>query len=177
MVKFKLRNSIETYIINSDSLALKISNVKNKVLIGDGFGCKCDTEKARRYLEQANDKIKNILKDTDLLILTTGMGGGTGTTAVCEIAKTAKEQNITTIAVVTKPFKQEEKVRINNAEIGINELKKYLKALFILENDNVANSITKESFYKLNNILSTLIQKFTTYINLQNFNRIYNELE
>ena len=177
IVKFKLRNSIETYVINSDSLALKISNVKNKVLIGDGLGCKCDTEKAKRYLKQANNEIKNILKDTDLLILTTGMGGGTGTAVVCEMAKIAKEQNIPTIAVVTKPFKQEEKVRINNAEIGIKELKKHIKALFVLQNDNVANSVTKESFYKLNDILSELIQKFTTYINLQNFNRIYKELE
>ena len=155
-------DNFETYIINSDSASLKKSKVKNKILIGNGLGCGCSIKKAKRYLEQANSEIKNILKDTDLLILTTGMGGGTGTAAVCEIAKIAKEQNIPTIAVITKPFVFEGLARVTNAEKGITELKEYTNTIFVLKNDNILNCIYKEiscemMFSFIDNIMDVII--------------------
>ena len=101
-------------------------------------------------MEQANDKIKNILKDTDLLILTTGMGGGTGTAAVCEIAKTAKEQNIFTVAVVSMPFTAEGLLRITTAENGLKELKEYTRTVFVIENDKVFSYIGDTASWTIN---------------------------
>ena len=142
---------IEIYLVNSDAGSLKKSDVNNKILIGNtGLGCGGDTQKAKQYLEQANDKIKNILKDTDLLILTTGMGGGTGTAAVCEIAKTAKEQNIFTVAVVSMPFTAEGLLRITVAENGLKELKEYTKAVFVAENDKIFSYIGDTASWTVN---------------------------
>ena len=142
---------VEIYLVNSDAGSLKKSDVNNKLLIGDtGLGCGGDTQKAKQYLEQANDKIKNILKDTDLLILTTGMGGGTGTAAVCEIAKTAKEQNIFTVAVVSMPFTAEGLLRITVAENGLKELKEYTKAVFVAENDKIFSYIGDTASWTVN---------------------------
>jgi len=142
---------VEIYLVNSDAGSLKKSDVNNKLLIGDtGLGCGGDTQKAKQYLEQAHDKIKNILKDTDLLILTTGMGGGTGTAAVCEIAKTAKEQNIFTVAVVSMPFTAEGLLRITVAENGLKELKEYTKAVFVAENDKIFSYIGDTASWTVN---------------------------
>ena len=142
---------VEIYLVNSDAGSLKKSDVNNKLLIGDtGLGCGGDTQKAKQYLEQANDKIKNILKDTDLLILTTGMGGGTGTAAVCEIAKTAKEQNIFTVAVVSMPFTAEGLLRITVAENGLKELKEYTKAVFFTESDKIFSYIGDTASWTVN---------------------------
>ncbi len=142
---------VEIYLVNSDAGSLKKSEVNNKILIGDtGLGCGGDTQKAKQYLEQGHDKIKNILKDTDLLILTTGMGGGTGTAAVCEIAKTAKEQNIFTVAVVSMPFTAEGLLRITVAENGLKELKEYTKAVFVAENDKIFSYIGDTASWTVN---------------------------
>ncbi len=142
---------VEIYLVNSDAGSLKKSEVNNKILIGDtGLGCGGDTQKAKQYLEQAHDKIKNILKDTDLLILTTGMGGGTGTAAVCEIAKTAKEQNIFTVAVVSMPFTAEGLLRITVAENGLKELKEYTKAVFFTESDKIFSYIGDTASWTVN---------------------------
>lgn len=137
---------IEFYLVNSDAGSLKKSDVSNKILIGNtGLGCGGDTERAKRYLEQSNNEIKNILTDTDLLILTTGMGGGIGTTSVCEIAKIAKEQDIPTIAVVTTPFTMEGLQRTNTAETGIKELNEYINAIVVLKNNDVFNYIDENT--------------------------------
>lgn len=165
---------IEIYLVNSDAGSLKKSDVKNKLLIGNtGLGCSGDTQKAKQYLEQANDKIKNILKDTDLLILTTGMGGGTGTAAVCEIAKTAKEQNIFTVAVVSMPFTAEGLLRITTAENGLKDLKEYTKAVFVAENDKIFSYIGDTASWTVNfgvidSVAAEAINSIITTINNQN---------
>lgn len=166
---------VDFYLINSDEASLKKSKVKNKILIGNGLGCACSIKKAKKYLEQANNEIKNMLIDTDLLILTTGMGGGMGTAAVCEIAKIAKEQNIPTIAVITKPFVFEGLARITNAEKGITELKEYTNTIFVFKNDNILSCIYKEIscemlFSFIDNIIDGIITSII--ITIKNKNHI-----
>lgn len=164
---------VEFCLINSDSASLKKSQVKNKLLVGNGLGCGGDTTRAKKYLEQANNEIKNILKDTDLLILTTGMGGGTGTAAVCEIAKTAKEQNIFTVAVVSMPFTAEGLLRITTAENGLKDLKEYTKAVFVAENDKIFSYIGDTASWTVNfgvidSVAAEAINSIITTINNQN---------
>ncbi|WP_413854438.1 hypothetical protein [Candidatus Ruminimicrobium bovinum] len=158
---------IEFYLINSDAASLKKSKIKNKILIGDGLGCACSIKRAKQYLEQANNEIRNMLTDTDLLILTTGMGGGMGTAAVCEIAKIAKEQNIPTIAAVTTPFTFEGLARITNAENGIKELKEYTNTIFVFKNDNIFNYINEKedtSCEKLFNFIDSVMEEIINSI-------------
>lgn len=166
---------VEFYLINSDEASLKKSKVKNKILIGNGLGCACSIKKAKKYLEQANNEIKNMLIDTDLLILTTGMGGGMGTAAVCEIAKIAKKQNIPTIAVVTKPCVFEGLARITNAEKGITELKEYTNTIFVFKNDNIFNYLDEKEktscemlFNFIDNVIEEIINSIITTIKNKN---------
>jgi len=160
---------VEFYVINSDEASLKRAKAKNKISIGYGFGCGGNTTGAKQYLEQSNTEIKNILKDTDLLILTTGMGGGTGTAAVCEIAKMAKEQNIPTIAVISIPFTMEGLPRTTTAENGIKELKEYTSAIIVFKNDNIFNYIYENAYFDMifgfiDGIIIGIINSITTTI-------------
>ncbi len=182
ITKFKLRNDIETYTLNSDSSMLKFSLAKNKIVIGNGVGCDGDIKKAEKEINDNIEKIKDIVKESNALILTTGLGRGFGSVCVYEIAKIAKQFNIPTIAVVTIPSNVEggEKI-IENSKVCLKELKKYTKAIVVVSNDEIFNGNKNKPYNKfysyIDNILATTIQKFTTYIGLQKFNRKYKELE
>ena len=98
---------------------------------------KCLAEPPETSAEESKASISEILKDTDLVFITAGMGGGTGTGAAPVVAQLAKEMGILTIAVVTKPFSFEGRRRIENAERGLENLKKYVDTLVVIPNDKL----------------------------------------
>lgn len=114
--------------VNTDKQALYLSKASERIQIGEkltkGLGAGANPEIGRQAAEESRDAIKEALKGTDLLFITAGMGGGTGTGAAPIIAGIAQEMGILTVGVVTKPFSFEGKRRMDNAEIGIMNLKK-----------------------------------------------------
>lgn len=95
---------VDFVAVNTDAQDLARSKAETKVLLGEGLGAGADPEKARVAAKESEDKIREMLKNTDMLFITAGMGGGTGTGASPIVAEIAKNMNILTVAVVTKPF-------------------------------------------------------------------------
>lgn len=132
---------VDFIAINTDNQALLLNNAPTRVRIGDkvtrGLGAGADPEVGAKAAEESIDEIAGLLRGTDLLFITAGMGGGTGTGAAPIIAQSAQDMGILTIAVVTKPFRFEGARRTINAERGIEELSKYVDALIIVPNDKL----------------------------------------
>ena len=126
MVDAGLRG-VEFISINTDRQALSQSNAQVKIQIGEkltkGLGAGAIPEVGRRAAEESREEIASALKGADLVFITAGMGGGTGTGAAPIVAEIARDLGTLTIAVVTKPFNFEGKQRMKNAEAGIEELK------------------------------------------------------
>ena len=150
-------------VCNTDSQALAESPVPVKVQLGeDGLGVGGDPEKGREAAEQSLEQIEQMFdKDTQMVIITAGMGGGTGTGASPLIAKTAREHGLLTIGVVTLPFLFERKFRREKALKGIAELKENVDALLVVNNQRLLeiyndNTTTiEEAFGKANEVLTT----------------------
>ncbi|MBR3628250.1 MAG: hypothetical protein IKN42_05330, partial [Elusimicrobia bacterium] len=142
------QENIDIYLINSDSASLKKSKIKNKILIGNGLGCGGDIEKAKEYANASIEEFKKILKDTDILFITTGMGGGTGSAVALVFAQLANELDIFSVSIVTKPFTVEGEERIANAKAGIEELRRYSDALFVVSNDKIYPLTDSKSRYE-----------------------------
>ena len=140
MIETGLR-SVEFIAVNTDAQALKKSNSNTKIQIGEkvtrGLGAGANPEIGRKAAEESRDDIASAIKDADMVFVTAGMGGGTGTGAAPVIAGIAKELGKLTIAIVTKPFTVEGKKRMTQAEIGIEELKKNSDSLVIIHNDKL----------------------------------------
>ena len=133
---------------NTDMQALNLSRAQYKIQLGSsltkGLGAGADPEIGARAAEESKDAIAEILKDTDLLFIAAGMGGGTGTGAAPVIAKMAKDMNILTIAVVTKPFETfEGKVRMENANAGIEKLRGVVDTLLVIPNEKIQYYVPK----------------------------------
>ncbi|MFN3550992.1 MAG: cell division protein FtsZ [Endomicrobiia bacterium] len=132
-------SEVEIVSINTDLQALRMSSAPIVVQIGQkttkGQGSGGKPEIGKQAAEESIEIIRNLLSNTDMLFLTCGMGKGTGTGATPVIAKLAKEMGILTVGVVTKPFSFEGPLRMQNAEEGISELKKYVDALLIIPNE------------------------------------------
>lgn len=113
---------VEYIAANTDAQDLNKSLADIRIQLGEkltrGLGAGADPEIGRQAAEEDVEKIKNLLEETDMLFITAGMGGGTGTGAAPVIAKVAKELGVLTVAVVTRPFSFEGKKRKNNADIG-----------------------------------------------------------
>ena len=126
---------VEYIAANTDAQDLNKSLADIRIQLGEkltrGLGAGADPEIGRQAAEEDVEKIKNLLEETDMLFITAGMGGGTGTGAAPVIAKVAKELGVLTVAVVTRPFSFEGKKRKNNADIGVENLKKAVDALVI----------------------------------------------
>ncbi len=154
---------VEFAICNTDVQALESSPVPIKIEIGDkgGLGAGANPEVGRASAEDSIEKIRELLDDehTQMLFITAGMGGGTGTGAAPVIAKLAREMNILTVGIVTLPFGFEGRKRKQQAEIGINEIKKYVDALLVISNDKLreqfGNLILGEAFAQADNVLSS----------------------
>lgn len=127
--------------VNTDSQALLRSKADERLQIGDaltkGLGAGSNPSIGEAAAEESKEDIAKMLDGTDLLFIAAGMGGGTGTGAAAVIARIAREKGILTVAVVTKPFVFEGKVRNENANIGIANLKKYVDTLVVIPNDKL----------------------------------------
>ncbi len=134
-------SSAEFIAVNTDNQALMLSKAEKCLQIGakltKGLGAGSDPNVGEAAAEESKDEIIELLKGTDLLFIASGMGGGTGTGAASVIARFAREMGILTVAVVTKPFSFEGKVRNENANKGIANLKKYVDTLVVIPNDKL----------------------------------------
>lgn len=139
--------SAEFVAINTDKQDLLMSKATHRIQIGEkltrGLGAGADPEIGRKAAEESKAVITEMLKGCDLIFITAGMGGGTGTGAAPVVAQIARELDILTIAVVTKPFNFEGKKRMLNAEQGIEELRKYVDTLVIIPNDKILKVVPK----------------------------------
>ena len=141
--------SAEFIAINTDKQALLISKAQKRLQIGErltkGMGAGAIPEIGRKAAEESKASIKEILEGSDLVFITAGMGGGTGTGAAPVIAQIAKELGILTVGIVTKPFQFENRKRMENAEKGIAELKKYVDTIVVIPNERLLTILPEKT--------------------------------
>ncbi len=139
--------SAEFVAINTDKQALLMSRAKHRIQIGEkltgGKGAGSEPDVGKKAAEESKEIIAQMLEGTDLVFITAGMGGGTGTGAAPVIATLAKEMGILTIAVVTKPFGFEGRRRMENADLGIRELKNCVDTLVVIQNEKLLKIVPK----------------------------------
>lgn len=166
-------DGVEFIACNTDMQALATSIAHKKIQMGPqltlGLGAGADPSVGRKAAEESIDVIMDHLEGVHLLILTAGMGGGTGSEAVGVIAKHAKEKNILTIAIVTKPFEFEGQRRMRVAENGIKSLKEHVDTLLIINNENlfaISNIDTgfQQAFQMTDKVLFSAVNIFTRVI-------------
>lgn len=172
IINDKVQN-IETYLLNTETTILKRANIKNVLQIGKettkGLGAGANERVGENSAIESKDEIKNILQNTDMLFLTAGMGGGTGTGAIPVVAEIAKEMGILTIAIVTKPFTFEGRKRSIRADEGIEKLSNNVDALIVISNDNLLKVIgdktsINDAFALVDNVLKQGIKSITDLI-------------
>lgn len=160
-------DGVEFISINTDGQALSKARATTKIQIGEkltkGLGAGGNPEIGEKSVEETQDDIAQALRGSDMVFITAGMGGGTGTGAAPKIASISKELGILTVGVVTKPFNFEGKKRMSNAEKGIMELKKNVDTLVIIPNQRLLSIIDKkttltEAFKKADEILRQGVQ-------------------
>jgi len=151
MVKQEM-NNLDLIAINTDLQALSLSEAEHRIQIGksltNGLGTGGNPELGKKAAEEDKEKISKALEKADIIFITAGMGGGTGSGASSVVAKIAKQQGILTIGVVTKPFAFEGKKRKVQAEAGIEELKKEVDALITVSNDRLLKISSKDTSMK-----------------------------
>ena len=142
-----IRGNVEYIAVNTDAQALKKFDAENTIQIGrkltKGLGAGAKPEIGESSAQESKDEISEKIKDADMVFITAGMGGGTGTGAAPVIAEIARELNKLTIGVVTKPFKFEGIKKMERAEKGITELKKNVDALIVIPNQNLIDTDMK----------------------------------
>ena len=162
----------EFVAINTDAQALMMSNADKKILIGEtGLGAGSDPEIGRIAAEKSIDVIKEVVKDSDMVFITCGEGGGTGSGAAPIIASVAKESGCLTVAVVTKPFTFEGSKRMIQAEEGIKNLKGKVDTLIVIPNDKLLeisneNTTLLNAFKLADNVLEAGVRGVTDLITL-----------
>ncbi len=166
MIQEKIEG-VEFICANTDAQALNRSNAKIIMQLGEevtkGLGAGADPEVGRQAAEENREYIRELLQGTDMVFLTAGMGGGTGTGAAPIVAQIAKELGILTVAVVTKPFAFEGKKRLQVAEEGIRGLAKYVDSLITIPNNKLLSVLGKNislinAFKSANNVLLGAVQ-------------------
>ena len=164
---------IEYIAINTDAEALRNSKATSQIQIGSkltrGRGAGNKPEVGERSAEENKEEIAAALKDADMIFITAGMGGGTGTGAAPVVAQIAKEMDILTVAVVTKPFLFEREQKMLQAERGIAELRKYVDSLIVIPNEKLLVGFEKpltmrESFSLADDILKTGVKSISDLI-------------
>ena len=172
MVEAGLRG-VEFIAINTDRQALALSGAQTKIQIGEkltkGLGAGAVPEVGRRAAEESREEIAQALKGADLVFVTAGMGGGTGTGAAPIVAEIARDLDALTISVVTKPFAFEGKQRMKNAEMGIADLKQRVDTLVVIPNDRLLQVVSKgttmlEAFRIADDVLRQGIQGISDLI-------------
>ncbi len=164
---------VEFIAVNTDKQALHTSKAGLKIQIGEkltrGLGAGANPEVGKKAAEESKDEIIKVLEGADMVFVTAGMGGGTGTGAAPVIAQLAKEMGILTVGVVTKPFVFEGKVRMKNAENGIAELKSKVDTLITIPNDRLLQIVQKntsmlDAFSMADDVLKQGIQSISDLI-------------
>ncbi len=155
---------VDFVICNTDAQALENSSIPNKIQLGvretEGLGAGADPEVGRRAAEESFDDIKGLLNtNTKMVFITAGMGGGTGTGAAPIIAKQAKDMGILTVGIVTIPFMFEGKTRNEQAQLGVENLRKHVDSLIVINNNKLrevyGNLGFKAGFSKADEVLAT----------------------
>ncbi|MBQ3162109.1 MAG: cell division protein FtsZ [Oscillospiraceae bacterium] len=169
---------VEFVAVNTDAAALRSSKASTKVQIGEkltrGRGAGNKPEIGERSAQENRDEIAAALKGATMVFIAAGMGGGTGTGAAPVVAEVAKEMDILTVAVVTKPFNFEQKAKMVQAERGIGELMKHVDSLVVIPNERLISTnekplTMKESFSLADNILKTGVKSIAELITVDGF--------
>ena len=164
---------VELIGINTDKQALDLCKAATRVQIGErltkGLGAGAKPEIGAAAVEENRDEITELVKDADMVFVTCGMGGGTGTGAAPIVAEIAKDLGILTVGVVTRPFIFEGKPRMNNALMGIERLKENVDTLIIIPNDKLLQicdkrTSIKDAFCKADEVLQQGVQGITDLI-------------
>ena len=169
---------VEFITINTDRQALRNSSAPNQLVIGEkitkGFGAGANPSIGQRAAEESIEEIKAAISGADMVFVTTGMGGGTGTGAAPVVARIAHEMDILTVAIVTKPFMFEGKRRMDQAVAGIAELSKYVDSLVVIPNERLKQvSDTRitlfNAFEAADDVLRRGVQSISDLINVPGF--------
>ena len=171
-------------VTNTDSQVLKPNHVPNKVQLGNGLGTGGKPELGREIAENSIEEIKTMFgEDTKMVLITAGMGGGTGTGAAPVIARVAKDMGLLTIGVVTLPFKMEGKKRIDKALRGLETMKQCVDSLIIINNEKLLeheqyNNLTwEEGMKKADEVLTTATKTIAEIITVRGMvNRDFNDV-
>ncbi len=164
--------------VNTDRQALRKSEAPNQLVIGEkitkGFGAGANPQIGARAAEESIDDIRSILEGTDMVFVTAGMGGGTGTGAAPVVARAARELDILTVGIVTKPFAFEGKRRMEQAETGIAELAQYVDSLIVIPNERLkqvsnAKITLANAFGIADDVLRRGVQSISDLINVPGF--------
>jgi cell division protein FtsZ len=186
MVKSNIKN-VEFIALNTDAQALSGTAAQTKFIIGKevtrGLGCGADPALGERSAEEDAEKIKGLLKGADMVFVTAGMGGGTGTGSAPIVARIAKELGALTVAVVTKPFTFEGPQRMKNALIGIEKLRKNVDSLIVIPNQKIMDPMNSdlpfgETFKLCDDVLCQGVQGISEIITKIGYiNRDFNDVK
>ncbi len=161
--------------VNTDKQALQLCKASKLLQIGEkltkGLGAGAKPEVGEKAAEESSEELSAALKGADMVFVTCGMGGGTGTGAAPVVARIAKEMGILTVGVVTKPFRFEAKARMVNALNGIERIKEFVDTLIVIPNDKLLEIVDRrttmpEALKKADEVLQQAVQGITDLINL-----------
>ncbi|HKP19570.1 MAG TPA: cell division protein FtsZ [Gaiellaceae bacterium] len=164
---------VEFIAVNTDAQALLMSDADVKIHIGSkvtrGLGAGADPEVGRAAAQESRDELKDALKGSDMIFVTAGEGGGTGTGAAPTVAEIGQELDALTVGVVTKPFAFEGRVRSERGEVGINQMREHVDTLIVIENDRLLQVVERktsvvEAFRLADDVLRQGVQGITDLI-------------
>ena len=163
---------VDFYVCNTDLQSLNLSKCQNKIVLGKettkGLGSGGNPEIGQKAGLESEEEIRKAMAGADMVFITAGMGGGTGTGAAPIFAKAAREIGALTVGIVTRPFDFEGRKRMDQANVGIEQLKQYVDSLIIVSNNQLLSVIGKlpmtESFKEADNVLRQGVQTITDLI-------------
>ncbi|TDL98772.1 cell division protein FtsZ [Macrococcus brunensis] len=166
-------NNVEFIAINTDGQALNLSKASSKIQIGEkltrGLGAGANPEIGKKAAEESREQIEDAIQGADMVFVTAGMGGGTGTGAAPVVAKIAKEMGALTVGVVTRPFSFEGRKRQTQAAAGVEAMKAAVDTLIVIPNDRLLDIVDKstpmmEAFKEADNVLRQGVQGISDLI-------------
>ena len=165
--------NVEFIAINTDGQALNLSKAESKIQIGEkltrGLGAGANPEIGKKAAEESREQIEDAIQGADMVFVTAGMGGGTGTGAAPVVAKIAKEMGALTVGVVTRPFSFEGRKRQTQAAAGVEQMKAAVDTLIVIPNDRLLDIVDKstpmmEAFKEADNVLRQGVQGISDLI-------------
>ncbi|MCX7044737.1 MAG: cell division protein FtsZ [Candidatus Sumerlaeota bacterium] len=165
--------NVEFCVVNTDARVLERSKCASRIQIGEeltrGLGAGGNPELGAQCAEASAEKIAAALENTDMLFISAGMGGGTGTGAAPVVARIAREKNILTVAIVTKPFRFEGRQRMRKADGGLDRLREYVDTLIVISNDRLLEMVGRkttlvDAFAVINDVLAQSVRSIASLI-------------